>query len=91
MPDYNASRRVMGCILTIDSLTKKGKVNVNGCYPHKRATEFVKHLLLWCHSSYQLRSLAYSLLGVKRVELARSKRRYDLAEISMEISATIST
>lgn len=55
------------CILTIDTLMKKGKEGVNRCYLCKKAAETCNHLLLWCPVACSLWSMVYGLFGISCV------------------------
>lgn len=54
---------VHGCILTIDTLMKRGRILVYWCCLCKRTEETCNHSLLRCPIAYSLWSMAFGILG----------------------------
>lgn len=60
---------VLGKILTIDSLRKRGLIIVDWCYMCTQSGESVDHLLLHCRLAGELWSMVFALFGVQLVML----------------------
>lgn len=55
-------------ILTTDSLMKREKVSVNGCYMYKCQAEACSHILLFCPAVQHIWSMIYGLLEVSWIK-----------------------
>ena len=57
----------LGKILTLDNLRKRGLIVMDWCCMCKRSGESINHLLLHCEVARTLRSVLFTLFGVKWV------------------------